>query len=856
MIANKLWASLLATASGSAILLGVGQSAVAAETNKPAGSTNVEMIVVTGTRKQATDIKRDAPVILDIRPLEQIRSLPDVSAAEVLQRLPGISMESDTGEGRFVNIRGMDADLNGTTFDGVRMMANNPATPQGGARAVGMDAFPAGLLGGVEVIKSLTPDIDAEGLGGVVNLQPRIIPPGADHILDASLGGGVETLRPTTRFRGDITAGRRFLDGKLSLILNYSLDQDHRAIDDVEEDYAYVNDGIDVPPGTSAHLGMKQFDNLQNRWYQYSRRREGYGGGITYDPTGDTGFYLRGFHNGYSEVAHKHEFILGNLGHSILSVSADGSYDASQASLRYADINTHENLGNDLVEFGGHSVLGALKVDARGSWTQGYDTWPYSIFSSFSAPNSVNLIYNNSNPDHPNYQQVGGGSLVNPVLYTQASGSNSPSQNTDTEYAGIVNFSLPMEFAQNNGVFKFGGEVRARTRRAQQYTGGDLNFPSQNLTDYVSGPDVLYYHGWYNLGPQPLFDKLLSVPQAAVTPDPTTFVHDNENVFAGYAQYSATFGGLDVVGGLRVESTHGTYRANTITTDASGATTVTPNEVTHAYTNLFPDIALKYRFNEQFQLRFAFSTAIARPGFNQITAARSIDLQNAIPIVTQGNPELRPTIGRNIDVYASYFLPQDGILSAGVFYKHFQDYVSNGEITSTTTPGFVGVPIKLQTYQNIGSAHVYGLELQYDQHFSFLPGLMSGLGFEGNLTWLRSQGQVRPGEFMTLPQTSPFSANAAALYDNGPLHLKLATAYVSTNLWVVGADPTTDVYSQPRLRLDFGGSYDINDRVQIYIDAKNLTNTHLKFTYTKSIDFPIQNEFYDSDVLFGVRIKL
>jgi TonB-dependent receptor len=509
MTAKNLWASLLASASASAVLLGVGQSALAAEI---AGPTNVETIVVTGTRNQATDIKMQAPVILDIRPLEQIRSLPDVSAAEVLQRLPGIAMESDTGEGRFVNIRGMDADLNGTTFDGVRMMANNPATPQGGARAVGMDAFPAGLLGGVEVIKSLTPDIDAEGLGGVVNLQPRIIPPGADHIFDASLGGGVETLRPTTRYRADITAGRRFLDGKLSLILNYSLDQDHRAIDDVEEDYAYVNDGIDVPPGTSAHLGMKQFDNLQNRWYQYSRRREGYGGGITYDLTDDTGFYLRGFHDGYSEVAHKHELVLGNLGHNILSVSADGTYDASQTSLRYADINTHENLGNDLVEFGGHTAFGALKVDARGSWTQGYDTWPYSIYSSFSAPNSVDVIYNNSNPDHPTYQLVGGGSLVNPALYTQASGSNSPSQSTDTEYAGAVNFSLPLEFAHNDGLFKFGGEIRERTRRAQQYTGGDLNFPSQNLSDYVSGPDVLYYHELVQSGPA------TALRQAAVDP--------------------------------------------------------------------------------------------------------------------------------------------------------------------------------------------------------------------------------------------------------------------------------------------------------------------------------------------------
>jgi|WetSurMetagenome_2_1015567.scaffolds.fasta_scaffold12611_2 TonB-dependent receptor len=851
--AKRPAAGLLATASASAVLLGFGQAALAADAQTT--SSNVESIVVTGTRVQATDIKKQAPVILDIRPLEQIRSLPDVSAAEVLQRVPGIAMESDTGEGRFVNIRGMDADLNGTTFDSVRMMANNPATPQGGARAVGFDAFPAGLLGGAEVIKSLTPNIDAEGLGGVVNLQPRIIPPGADHIFDASLGGGVETLRPTTRYRGDITVGKRFDDGKLGVIFSYSLDHDYRAIDDVEEDYAYANDGIDVPPGTSAHLGMKEFDNLQNRWYQYNRLRQGYGGGVTYDPTDDTGVYLRGFHDGYTERANKHELVLSNLGHNVLSVDASGNYDASQASLHYADINTKEVLGNDLVEFGGHTVLGALKVDARGSWTEGFDSFPYSINAKFSDPNSVDIIYNNSDPNHPTYQAVGGGNIVDPALYTSAKGSNSPSHNTDTEYAGAVNFALPVEFANDKGVLQFGGEVRERTRSAQAY-GADLIFTDQNLADYVSGPNVTYYHNWYNLGPQPIYNKLLSIPQSPLVPDPSTFEHDNENVFAGYAQYSATFGQLDVIGGVRVEATDGTYRANTLTTDALGDTTITPNSQTHNYTNVFPDLAFKYRYNDVLQFRIAFSTAIARPGFNQITAARTVDLQNAIPIVTQGNPDLKPTTGRSVDFYASYFLPHDGILSAGVFYKSFQDYISTQEVVSTTVPGFVGFPVDLTTYQNIGDAHVYGAELQYDQHFEFLPGMFSGLGFEGNLTLVRSRGQIRPGEFGALPQTSPFTANAAALYDKGPFHLKLAASYVSRNLWVVGGDVTTDQYSQPRFRLDFGSSYDINNRVQVYFDVKNITNTHLEFTYTKSKDFPIQNEFYDSDFLFGVRVKL
>ena len=143
-------------------------------------------IVVTGQLEQATAIKRDATIVLDARSDQEIRSLPDVNAAEALQRIPGVQLESDSGEGRFVNIRGLDADLNAATYDGVRLTSSNPASPQGGGRAIAFDAFPASLLGGIEVIKSLRPDLDAEGLGGVVNILPRTMRPGQATVVDAS----------------------------------------------------------------------------------------------------------------------------------------------------------------------------------------------------------------------------------------------------------------------------------------------------------------------------------------------------------------------------------------------------------------------------------------------------------------------------------------------------------------------------------------------------------------------------------------------------------------------------------------------------------------------------------------------
>ena len=847
-----MYKSLFGTSCAAALLFAAGP-VLAQSAN---GSANIETVTVTGEREQAQEVKRQAQIILDIAPLDQIRSMPDSNAAEALQRLPGISLEADTGEGRFINIRGMDADLNGTTFDGVRMTASNPASPQSGARAVAFDSFPAGLIGGVEVIKSLTPDIDAEGLGGVVNIQPRTIPMGQDHIIDASVAGGIEALRGSPVYKGEITLGQRFFDDKLSVIFSYAFEQDHRGIDDIEEDY--INDPTTVPPGTNAFLTKKPFDDLQNRWYQYHRSRQGYGGGFTYNPDSTTSLYLRAFDSGYSEIGNKHEFVITNLAGNITSVNnSTGAFTSSGAMSHYADINTKEDLGNELLEFGGNTLIAdTVSTDARLSWTQGHDRFPYSINARFDNPTPFDVVYNNTDATHPSYQALGGVNLADPANYTVASGSNSPSKNTDTEYGGVANFSFPLDLIGEGGVFKFGGSARERSRRAQQFS-ADLNPVDQNLVDYVSGPDIVYYNGRYDIGPQPIYPKLLTIPQSAIVPNPTTFEHDNENVYAGYGQYSTSFGDFDVVAGVRYEVTNGTYRANTLTTDAAGNTTLTPNIATHNYGDLFPDVSVKYKASDDLQIWAAFSTAIARPGFNQITASRSVDLQNAVPIVTQGNPALKPTLGRNFDLTASYFMPEGGIASAGLFYKAFSDYIIPTEDTNATTvPGFGGQRVDLVSFSNVGGAYAEGLELQYNQKLEFLPDPLDDFGFEGNMTLVQSSGQIRPGEKHTLPQTSPFNYNASLYYQDGPVYLKMGASYVSANLWSVGSSSATDLYSQPRFRLDFGGSYDVTSEVQLYIDIKNITNTKLEFTQTNDRNFPVQREFYDADYLLGIRVKM
>jgi len=856
-----LHASLAALAAGAA-----GQPALAETTSTNVNTSadaaaSAQSIVVTGTREQSNQTKRDSKVVVDVRSAQEIRSLPDANAAEALQRIPGVSMESDSGEGRFVNIRGMDADLNGTTYDGVRLTASNPASPQGGARAVAFDAFPSGILGGLEVIKSLSPDMDAEGLGGVVNIVPRSMPANQHTLVQGSIGGGVETLRNTGRYQGDLTLGDGFggttSSGKdrVEIVLSYAYDEDKRGIDDVEADY--INDPTTAPAGTSPYLTSKLYDDLQPRWYQYHRVRQGLSGSIVFRPDDNSELFIRGLRAGYTEDAHKHEFKINGLADEILTVdNSTGDVTGDAVSPREVAISTRERLGNNLLEVGGDTLLGNVKLDARGSYTRGYDTFPYAISVTWQTPAPITLTYNNTaNYNVPSYSAASGVNLTDPTIYSKFhGGSNGPSHNADTQWAGVFNVGVPIGPGATNGEIKFGGSVRSRNRIAHSYS-TDLVNPGGNYADFAIGQENVFYGGAYDIGPLPDFSKLLGIAQGPLTEDLTAYENDDENVYAGYGQYSGSFGPLSVVGGVRVERTESTYRANIDQFDDAGNETIIPDSTKRNYTNVFPDLSLKFDASPSLVLRAAYTTAIGRPGFNQTTAAKTVDLQNLV--ISEGNPDLKPTIGHNVDVAAEFYTPKGGLLSVGVFYKAFDNYIVGTTQKDVADPRFgAGNTGEIDSLADIGSAHAEGIEFNVHQPFYFL-GPLSGFGFDGNLTLVDSSGQVHQvdAEHRRLPQTSPLSANASLFYELGPISARIAASYVSKNLWAVGGDPSTDLYSQPRFRLDASVTYSINRHWQVFAEAKNLTNTKLEFTQTSDKRYPVQREYYEVDVLGGVRFN-
>jgi TonB-dependent receptor len=856
-----------------------GQDVSASSAATSDGETLQEVTVLgqyiqsTTTREAALSEKQQAPNILDVQPLSEIQKLPDINMAEALQRIPGVSLETDSGEGRFINIRGLDSDLNSTSYAGVRLPASNPSSPFGGSRAVALDTFPTGIVGGVEVSKTLRPDMDAEGLGGTINLVPRT---GAEHggapFLDANIGGGDEPLRGTPVFHGEVSAGRSFDGGDgigglfsganaFGVVISAVYQRDRRGVDDVEESY---NDS----PGVSDKL----LSDLQFRWYEYHRARYGVAGNFDARANDNTTLYLRLLWSGYMETANKHYLVLNGLdsggGAFFCAPPSDcnlypNGFVALGGQLLQQTTDTLERVQYSMAILGGSSTLSKVVLDYHGAYVVGSDRFSTSYGSIWTDPNAVPIAYdNNTDPRYPKYHTLDGTNPADPSNYALQEIDLGPSYDQDAEWSGAIDATIPPGALTSIGQWKFGAMLRLRHKTHWALSPVFTPNGTIPLPPYTFGPDQIYYNNLYNIGPMislPAVRALANSNLGTITDDLAadasgTF-NDNENVYGGYGQYDARFGQFGVLAGVRVESTQATYRGNIYNSDNDTNTPATTNA---SYTDVFPTLQGRYNFQDNLIGRLTYATGIARPGFEQITPGATISVSSAS--VTVGNPALKPTIGQNLDATLEFY-PGDGqVAAAGLFYKHFTNYILLTQVIlpgGYPFPGLTGVSTTVQTYFN-GPAHAYGLEAQYQQQLLMLPAPWSGFGYSGNITLVDSEAQIHPGMDGTLPSTSHLTWNAAIFYERNPFEVRLAADYVGQNLFAFGTvlGNETDVYSSARLTMDLGSSYNIDRALSVYFDAKNLLNTPLEFTEGPSSSRPIQREFYDITLLAGVRLSL
>jgi TonB-dependent receptor len=274
---------------------------------------------------------------------------------------------------------------------------------------------------------------------------------------------------------------------------------------------------------------------------------------------------------------------------------------------------------------------------------------------------------------------------------------------------------------------------------------------------------------------------------------------------------------------------------------------------------------VRYEFAPNLLLRATYSTGIGRPGFLQNSAATSSNHDVTDPQISQGNPNLKPTTGNNFDVSLEYYMDGGGILQLGAFDKEFDNYIVSQfqrRLYDGSDPEFAGMIVGYTTYANRSGAYARGLEAAYHQQFAWLPGLWNGLGVDANVTLVDSHieeydaatSATGHAESGLLPGTSKVTGNLAAFYEAHGLQLRLASEYVSKELFALGGSKAADSIQDNRLTLDFTSSYRMNGNWTVYFNAKNLTNAPLRF-YVNNSSFPIQREYYDQTYEAGVRAR-
>ena len=877
----------------------LGSSALVCATSlaaEEAGSgTTVSGVTVTATaapREEVIARKRQeaAPNLVSIQPADIIQQYPDFNAAEALGRIPGVSLSTDTGEGRFVNIRGIDGNLAGATFGGVPLLNTYPGGTYfgGGGRAVEYDTIPIGSIDGIVVTYTPLPDHEAESLGGTVELTPRTAANISKPFLEGQVGWGYEPIHDHT---GPLdlegAAGVRFGfagnhlviegDGQaqatpggfitnptpFSIVLTASTRQDRRGFDDIEEDYN--------APGVD-----RTYSDIQLRRYNYHRRRFGYGGEFDFTPNDDHHYYFRANVAGYTEAVAKnrltYEFDPEGLG---FTPTADGGY-TTDAGFRVTSTEEQETHRNQVYVVGGVDRFGDVTLDYRASYSRATYHQDYNYGATFKSSDAAlipNFYFNNTG-HNGNFPVLQGNDAVvnNPASYNPITDvSNSTANDVDSEWAYAANLSFPVKLINPDDRVQLGGEVRLRTKSATPFA-FDSGLISPLSFTAPSTPAITNFYGQYTNGPQVCLVCVHNAYAAGAISSNGTLPNGQdqsatfgakEDIYAGYAEYLGQIGQrFSYVVGVRVEATDATYSAFS---NDNPSTNYLPVSRTEDYINAFPSVQLKYKLRDDMQIRAIYSTGIGRPGFLQNTASTSSNFDPGQPAISQGNPNLKPTTGQNFDVSYEWYLPKGGIIQVALFDKEFSNYIvtETQRLPYSGSYGpFQGQIVAYTTYANRGGSYARGVQLAFNDQFAFLPGALSGLGVEANATFVDSRileydaatSSSGQNEYGLLPGASHTTWNLAAYYDKYNIKLRLSAEYVSKELFSLGGTKSSDSIQDDRLTLDWSSAYQLTKNIGLYFNVKNILNTPLRF-FVYEGSYPIQREYYEQTYEAGVRVK-
>ncbi|NJN25816.1 MAG: TonB-dependent receptor [Cyclobacteriaceae bacterium] len=806
---------------------------------------------------------------------DQIGRFPDANIGDALKRVPGITIQQDQGEARDIIIRGMAPQLNSVTINGERI-----PSAEGDNRRIQLDLIPSDMIQLIEVNKALTPDMDADAIGGSVNLLTRTVPNGTR--ISGTLGSGYNFLSNKPIWTGGLILGKRFFDDKLGAMLSGSYNYHDFGSDDIEAEWVDTDYG--VLPG-----------EFELRTYLVTRIRRSISLGLDYKFNENNTIYFSGMYNWRDDRENRFAYAAGDLedayDEGLISEISSGLYETEATLGRQtkAGIDNKRNKSARLEDQkmytfslrGDHLIGNKLKVNWSGTYSRAseerlnerymtYESGGQSVILDVRDTRKPNVYPSEST----NWQQLEFDEFTEENQWTYEEDLN-----------GKIDLQLPVS---NKGIFKFGGIYRSKNKvrdndfydiapvgaqndgDSHPVLGGswdaeeeeyadlvmqDVTTEDMTKSDYLPGEKYQAgnfvsadFIGGLDLQDISLWEKELNPGEYI----PANYNAD-EDISSAYAmldyQLSAKF---STIVGLRVENTNIKYVGNAFDTEEE---TINVTTGSNSYSNWMPGVHVKYDVTHSTVLRAAWTNSLARPDYFKLVPFEEYNPDDQE--LVQGNPELKPAVAMNLDLMAENYFKSIGLVSGGVFYKNIDDFQYERVQNDIVHPVY-GELDEFVTFANGGSAKIFGFEAALQRQLDFLPGFLKGFGVYLNYTYTSSEADGivgRENETIGLPGTAKNMYNASLSYESEKLVLRASVNHASDYIDELGGDSFEDRYYDKQTFVDLNGSYAFSPNWRVFVEVNNLTNQPLRY-YQGKPQYTMQDEYYNMRMNVGIKFDL
>jgi TonB-dependent receptor len=818
----------------------------------------------------AVNRERSADNVLQVLPSEVIRSLPNANLADAIGRLPSVTLERDEGEGKYVQVRGTEPRLTNVTLDGV-----NVPSPESGIRQIKLDTIPADLVESIEINKTLQANQDADGIGGSVNLVTKTA--GERPTISFSGSGGNTTIlggRAVAEATG--TIGQRFgHDKRFGVLIGGSYDWNGRGIDDIEPVPDQAVNLAGAPPW---------YEAMDVREYRYARSRFGFAGSLDYKLREGSSIYLHGLYSDFRNYGDRWVYSINDNTTGIQLLGANGcGTDASGTTV--APCSATPSFNNQIRR--PDYAIGSLIAGGKHVLTNSWFTWDISAGRSRQIENGDPSSSFDSTLDGSacQYDPSATKSIYRPqwsaACFTEAYDPTTMVLNNIRSNHGLtaqVNLQATGAYARNVhlgsrlATIEFGGRFR-NAHKFDNSVGREFDsngdFPLSLFPNSFINND--YYDKSYALGYNPHYNDVFAFYLAnqgsfTTAPEDITSQYDLvEKVSAGYVMGTLDLSSrVRLVAGVRFEGTNLSTAAPAF--DDSG-NFVGLAKFNGSYVKVLPSASLRYSLNGDTYLRLVYGRGLSRPDPQDIAQAVSFSVGGTTNTLSRGNPNLKAETADNFDILLEHYLKPFGAIQGGFFYKRLYDPIVTEEtnINFTTPPVPTAPPGLYRVSQpiNAGSAYIYGFELSYLQHLTFLPGILKSFGVSANYGYTYSETSGLPGrsDHPRLVRSAPHTWNISPTFDYKRFSYRAGLSYNAANIFSYSFQdglaggvkgPFSDTYFYPHLQVDMQGSFALKYGLTLTSYILNVNNEVFGF-YNGSGKYVLQREYYKPTYAAGLR---